>query len=120
MIPVEMTLRCVSRRRIFNFNNVGSVNCLMNNRERARRALAVTVFVILVLTATLGQSLFKTRARTQQRSCANTNLIGTPETRIPRDSFARRYNELPISSSTHQQGVKRNIGAFFDKLRAGA
>jgi acyl-CoA thioesterase I len=120
---VAPSLRYDSRRRNFYFNNVeapGSGNWLMNNRERARRAIAVSVFVILVLTATFGRALFKTRARPQQRSRANSNIINAPETRIPWHSFAGRYKGRAVSNSTGQQGGKRNIGAFFDKLRAGA
>jgi hypothetical protein len=90
----------------------------MINQERSRRALAVTLLVFLVLTATFGQALFKTRARPQERSRVNSNFAAL-EARIPRRSFVERAEARANSKSTGQPG-RRNIGAFFDKLRAGA
>jgi hypothetical protein len=122
MVPVPPSLRYDLSRRNFDFNNVdspGSGNCLMINRERARRALAVTLFVFLVLTASFGQALFKTRARPQERSRANSDTAEAPEARVPKHGFAEGAESSANSNSTGQQG-RRNIGVFFDKLRAGA
>jgi acyl-CoA thioesterase I len=90
----------------------------MINQERSRRALALTLFVFLVLTASFGQALFKTRARPQERSRANSNFAEALAPRIPTRSFMERAEWRAGSNSTGQQG-SRNIGAFFDKLRAG-
>lgn len=92
----------------------------MVNRAGARRAFDVTLFVLLFLTFSFGQALFKTRARPQEPARANTNA---PEQ-------ARTPSLQDVSSNTEQAGTpalqgverqaRRNIGAFFDKLRAGA
>jgi lysophospholipase L1-like esterase len=92
----------------------------MINRARARRAFDVTLFVLLVLTCSFGQALFKTRARPQERARANSNSAEQTGRPAPPD----------ISSNVEQAGTpalqgverqtRRNIGAFFDKLRAGA
>src|SRR5262245_9179798 len=74
----------------------------MINRACARRAFDVTLFLLLVLTSSFGQVLFKTR---QERARENSNAserTGTPA--------------LPGVA----QKTRRTIGAFFDKLRAGA
>ncbi|HEY8459451.1 MAG TPA: SGNH/GDSL hydrolase family protein [Blastocatellia bacterium] len=91
----------------------------MNNRERAWRALAVTAFFLLVLTALFGQAFFKTRARLQLDARVNSNFAGGTRTRIPWRGFAGRYEGRQVFNSTGQQD-RRNIGAFFDKLRDGA
>jgi lysophospholipase L1-like esterase len=121
-ISVASSLRYYLSRRNFDFNNVdspGSGNCLMINRERARRALAVTLFVFLVLIVSFGQALFKTRARPQERSRANSEAAEAPDTRIPRRRFVEAAEASANSNSTGQQG-RRSIGAFFDKLSVGA
>src|SRR5215510_9627872 len=69
----------------------------MINRARARRAFDVTLLILLVLTFSFGQTLFKTRAKLRGQPAATS----------------------PVPVSTGQQS-RRNIGAFFDKLRAGA
>jgi lysophospholipase L1-like esterase len=91
----------------------------MINQERSRRALALTLFVFLVLTASFGQALFKTGARPQERSRANSNLAEAPAPRISGRRFVERAEASANYNST-LQGGRRNIGAFFDKLRAGA
>lgn len=92
----------------------------MVNRAGARRAFDVTIFVLLVLTFSFGQSLIKTRAWPQERARANTDAVEQARTTALQD----------VSSNTEQAGTpalpgggqqsRRNIGAFFDKLRAGA
>src|SRR5262245_53615707 len=93
----------------------------------ARRAFDVTLFLLLVLTSSFGQVLFKTR---QERARANSNAAeqaGTPA--LP--AVQTETPALPdVSSNAAQEGTpalpgveqqtRRNIGAFFDKLRAGA
>jgi len=74
----------------------------MINRARVRRAFDLTLFVFLVLTFSFGQALFKTR---QEPARANSN--------------AAQQAETPALPGVEQQ-ARRNIGAFFDKLRAGA
>ena len=77
----------------------------MINRARARRAFDVTLFVFLVLTSSFGQAHFKTRGRPQEN--ARSNSIGAEQTGTPAPPGV-------------EQQARRNIGAFFDKLRAGA
>src|SRR5262245_58940618 len=97
----------------------GSGNCLMINQERSKRALALTLFVFLVLTASFGQALFKTGARPQERSRANSNFAEAPAPRISRRSIVERA-EAGANYTSTLQGGRRNVGALFDKLRAGA
>jgi len=73
----------------------------MINRARARRAFDVTLFVFLVLTSSFGHGVFKTR---REGARANSRIVAQSET--------------PVSPGIDQQS-RRNIGAFFDKLRAG-
>jgi lysophospholipase L1-like esterase len=92
----------------------------MVNRAGARRAFDVMLFVLLVLAFSFSQSLFNTRARPQERARANTSAAEQARTPALQD----------VSSNTEQAGTpavpgvepqaRRNIGAFFDKLRAGA
>jgi lysophospholipase L1-like esterase len=89
----------------------------MVNRAGARRAFDVTLFVLLVLTFSFGQSLIKTRAWPQESARADSNAAAQASTTALQD----------VSSNTEQAGTpalpgvgRRNIGAFFDKLRAGA
>jgi lysophospholipase L1-like esterase len=92
-------------------------NWLMINRACAKRAFDVTLFVLLVLTSSFGQVLFKTR---QERSRANANgaeQAGTPA--LPDVSSNAEQAGTPALPGAEQQ-ARRNIGAFFDKLRAGA
>ena len=91
----------------------------MINQERSRRAIAVTLFVFLVLTASFGQALFKTRARPQEKLRANSIFLESTAPRIPSRDFLERVETQSNSNSTGLQG-RRNIGAFFDKLRDGA
>src|SRR5262245_31376671 len=91
----------------------------MINQERSRRAIAVTLFVFLVLSATLGQALFKTRARPQEKLRANSNFLESTAPRILSREFLERAETRANSNPTGLQG-RRNIGAFFDKLREGA
>ena len=89
----------------------------MINRARARRAFDVTLFLLLVLTSSFGQVLFKTR---QERSRVNSDAAekaGTPA--LPEvSSIASQEGSTAIPGV--EQQTRRNVGAFFDKLRAGA
>ncbi|MGH9936512.1 MAG: SGNH/GDSL hydrolase family protein, partial [Blastocatellia bacterium] len=97
----------------------------MVNRARARRAFDVTLFVLLVLTFSFGQALFKTR---QERARANSNVVGQART-LAFPGVARTVDLPDVYSNAKQAGTpalqgverqtRRNIGAFFDKLRAG-
>jgi lysophospholipase L1-like esterase len=99
----------------------------MINRAYARRAFDVTLFILLVLTSSFGQALFKTR---QERSRVYSNgaeqawrstppgvQTGTP---APPDVPSNAAQEGTPSPTGVDQQTRRNIGAFFDKLRAGA
>jgi len=77
----------------------------MINRARARRAFDLTLFVLLVLTFSSGQAIFNTRAKQRQQPVDFAPIPARPESSNP--------------GATGQQ-TRRNIGAFFDKLRAGA
>ncbi|MGH9756024.1 MAG: GDSL-type esterase/lipase family protein [Blastocatellia bacterium] len=89
----------------------------MVNRARARRAFDVTLFVLLVLTFSFGQALFKTR---QERARANSNAAGQGRTpALPDVSSNTEQTRTPALPGARRQ-ARRNIGAFFDKLRAGA
>jgi acyl-CoA thioesterase I len=92
----------------------------MINRARARRAFDVTLFVLLVLTFSFGQALFKTRARPQEPARAPSNLAEQKRTpALPDVSSNTESLGTPALQDVGRQG-RRNIGAFFDKLRAGA
>ncbi|MCG3160649.1 MAG: hypothetical protein JMDDDDMK_01718 [Acidobacteria bacterium] len=67
----------------------------MINRIRARRAFYVTLLVLLILTFSFGQTLFKTRAGLRQQPAP------------------------PSVTISIEQQTRRNIGVLFDKLRAG-
>src|SRR5215475_14705352 len=60
--------------------NSRSGNCLMINRACARRAFDVTLFLLLVLTSSFGQVLFKAR---QERARPNSNSAGPAGTPAP-------------------------------------
>ena len=91
----------------------------MVKRAGARRAFDMTLFILLVLAFSFSQSLIKTRAWPQERARA-----------INEAEQARTPALQDVSSNTEQAGTpalpgverqaRRNIGAFFDKLRAGA
>jgi len=81
----------------------------MINRARARRAFDLTLFMLLVLTFSSGQILFKTRAKLRQQPVDFAPTSSRPE---PSNSGA--------ASGVRGQQTRRNIGAAFDKLRAGA
>src|SRR5262245_37931620 len=89
----------------------------MINRACARRAFDVTLFLLLVLTSSFGQVLFKAR---QERARPNSNAPGPPGNPAPPDvsSNAEQAGTPPLPGA--EQQARRNIGAFFDKLRAGA
>jgi acyl-CoA thioesterase I len=74
----------------------------MINRARAKRVFDVTLFVILVLMSSFGHAVFKTR---QEAARA--------------DSRAVRRTEATAPTGVGRES-RRNIGAFFDKLRNGA
>ncbi len=86
----------------------------MVNRAGAWRAFDLTLLALLVLTFSTGQFLFKTRARPQEQARANSNSAESRETPAL----------TGVAVTSEIQGVaarsRRNIGAFFDKLRAGA
>src|SRR5262245_25537510 len=99
----------------------------MINRARAKRAFDVTLFLLLVLTSSFGQVLFKTR---QERSRVISDAAEQARTPAP-PGVQTGAPALPkVSSIAAQEGAtappgveqqaRRNIGAFFDKLRAGA
>lgn len=89
----------------------------MVNRARARRAFDVTLFVLLVLTFSFGQALFKTR---QERARANSNVGAQTRTlALPDIPSNAGQAGTPALQGVERQ-TRRNIGAFFDKLRAGA
>ncbi|MGH9935010.1 MAG: GDSL-type esterase/lipase family protein [Blastocatellia bacterium] len=77
----------------------------MINRACARRAFDLTLFVLLVLMFSSGQILFRTRAKLHQQ----------PVDFAPTSSRPEQSNSQAAGGQT-----RRNIGAFFDKLRAGA
>src|SRR5215472_4186282 len=85
-------------------------NWLMINRACAKRAFDVTLFVLLVLTSSFGQVLFKTR---QERARANSNRAEQAGAPAPPDvSSNTAQGETPSPSGARQ--ARRNIGAFFD------
>jgi acyl-CoA thioesterase I len=99
----------------------------MINRARARRAFDVTLFLLLVLTSSFGQVLFKTR---QERSRVNSDApeqAGTPAlpavqkvaSALPEVYSIAAQDGAPGLPNVGQQ-ARRNAGVFFDKLRAGA
>jgi acyl-CoA thioesterase I len=91
----------------------------MINRARAKRAFDVTIFVFLVLTASFGQALFKTRARPHGLRRASFNAAERAQPPIMMAQSVESLEARAISNSSQPQ-ARRNIGAFFDKLRAGA
>lgn len=80
----------------------------MINPARARRAFDLTLLVLLVLTFSFGQALFKTRARPRQQPA--------PSAAIP---LRHEQSNPGAASGARGQQTRRNIGPFFDKLRAG-
>jgi acyl-CoA thioesterase I len=99
----------------------------MINRACARRAFDVTLFLLLVLTSSFGQVLFKTRqerARANSKAAEQAGTSALPSVRagtaaLPDVSSDAAQNGTTAPPSGEPQG-RRNIGAFFDKLRAGA
>jgi lysophospholipase L1-like esterase len=89
----------------------------MINRACARRAFDVTLFLLLVLTSSFGQVLFKTR---QERARANPNAAEQTGTPAPPDVSSNAAQEETPALPGAEQKTRRTIGAFFDKLRAGA
>ncbi|HEV2668718.1 MAG TPA: SGNH/GDSL hydrolase family protein, partial [Blastocatellia bacterium] len=89
----------------------------MINRACARRAFDVTLFLLLVLTSSFGQVLFKAR---QERARPNSNAAGPAGTPAPPDVSSDAGQEGTSVTPGVEQQARRNIGAFFDKLRAGA
>jgi len=80
-------------------------NWLMINPARARRAFDLTLLVLLVLTFSFGQALFKTRAKPRHKTALSVAISQRPE---------------QSNSGAAEPQTRRNIGLFFDKLRAGA
>ena len=75
---------------------------IMVNRARARRAFDLTLLVLLVLTFSFDQALFDTRAKPSHKAAPS--------------QAASSGQSQSISGAA---GERRNIGIFFDKLRAG-
>jgi acyl-CoA thioesterase I len=75
---------------------------IMLNRARARRAFDLTLLVLLVLTFSFDQALFDTRAKPSHKAAPS--------------QAASSGQSQSISGAA---GERRNIGLFFDKLRAG-
>ncbi len=82
----------------------------MINTARARRALDLTLLVLLVLTFSSGQALFKTRARPRQQPLDPAAVSPGPQ----------QSNSGQANSGAAGRQARRNIGLFFDKLRAGS
>src|SRR5262249_62067985 len=80
-------------------------NWLMINPVRARRAFDLTLLVLLVLTFSFGQALFNTRAKPRHKTAL---------------SAAISHRQGQSNSGAAEPQTRRNIGLFFDKLRAGA
>ena len=80
-------------------------NWLMINPARARRAFDLTLLVLLVLTFSFGQALFNTRAKPRHKTALSAAISQRPE---------------QSNSGAAEPQTRRNIGLFFDKLRAGA
>lgn len=89
----------------------------MINRACARRAFDVTLFLLLVLTSSFGQVLFKTRQERARADSKAGELAGTPAP--PRVSLNVAQKETPALPGAEQK-TRRTVGSFFDKLRAGA
>lgn len=68
----------------------------MTNRAIARRALYATLFILSALTLLFSQTLFETCAKPRRQTTISSTI--------------------PLSTG---QAARRNIGAVFDKLRAG-
>lgn len=98
----------------------------MINQARAVRAFDVTLFVLLVLTSSFGQVLFNTReegARANSNAVVEQAPLALPRVKVGTQALSG------VSSNAAQEGAqalpgaeqqsRRNIGAFFDKLRAG-
>src|SRR5262245_48609907 len=96
--------------------NSRSGNCLMNNRARAKRAFDVTLFLLLVLTSSFGQVLFKTRQERPRVNSDAAEQAGAPA--LP-EVYSIATQEGASGLPGAGQQARRNIGAFFDKLRAG-
>jgi lysophospholipase L1-like esterase len=77
---------------------------IMVNRARARRAFDLTLLVLLVLTFSFDQALFNTRAKPRHKAAPS--------------RAASSGQSQSISGAAGDQ-TRRNIGLFFDKLRAG-
>jgi len=77
---------------------------IMVNRARARRAFDLTLLVLLVLTFSFDQALFNTRAKPRHKAAPS--------------QAASSGQSQSISGAAGDQ-TRRNIGLFFDKLRAG-
>ncbi len=77
----------------------------MINPARARRAFDLSILVLLVLTFSFGQTQLKTRARQRLQTTPSTNSSQQPS----------ETNAVGVDDQT-----RRNIGPFFDKLRAGS
>src|SRR5215510_227785 len=77
---------------------------IMVNRARARRAFDLTLLVLLVLTFSFDQALFNTRAKPRRKAAPS--------------QAASSGQSQSISGAAGDQ-TRRNIGLFFDKLRAG-
>src|SRR5262245_23729168 len=89
----------------------------MINQARARRAIDVTLFLLLVLTSSFGQVLFKTRQERLRVNSDASEQAGTPA--LPEVSSIAAQEGAPAVPGDGRQ-ARRNIGVFFDKLRAGA
>src|SRR5262249_10659417 len=99
----------------------------MINRARARRAFDVTLFLLLVLTSSFGQVLFKTRQERSRVKSDAAEQAGTPALpgvqtvapSLPEVSYIAAQEGATAPPDVEQQ-ARRNVGAFFEKLRAGA
>jgi lysophospholipase L1-like esterase len=99
----------------------------MINRARARRAFDVTLFLLLVLTSSFGQVLFKTRQERSRVNSAAAEQASPPALpgvkivapALPEVSSIAAQEGAPALTEVEQQ-ARRNVGSFFDKLRAGA
>src|SRR5574341_1522466 len=97
--------RCGDPRNLFRDGNrfqFGAIEkwrrlkSIMTNRVIARRALYATFFVLSVFTLLFSQPPFETCAKPRRQTTISS-----------------------LTSSSTAQATRRNIGAVFDKLRAG-
>src|SRR5262249_56019546 len=96
----------------------------MINRARARRAFDVTLFLLLVLTSSFGQVLFKTRQERSRVKSDAAEQAGTPALPAVQKVAPALPEGYSIAAQEGASGLpdggqqaRRNVAPFFYQLR---